>query len=118
MSSRSSKEYSVSTIPRQKEDVQHIESTSRDEKMAYDPPNTILEHYTKYPNRWSRIRYLFILASNVAPPSHARPHSEIIREPMAEFFGVMILIIFGNGVDCQVVLSGNTAVASSPKGVS
>ncbi len=37
---------------------------------------------------------------------------------MAEFFGVMILIIFGNGVDCQVVLSGNTGVSSSPKGVS
>lgn len=30
----------------------------------------------------------------------------------------MILIIFGTGVDCQVVLGGNTAVASSPKGVS
>ncbi|RPD62715.1 aquaporin [Lentinus tigrinus ALCF2SS1-7] len=54
-------------------------------------------HYTKYPNRWSRIR-------------------EIIREPAAEFFGVMILIIFGAGVDCQVVLSANTSVASSPKG--
>ena len=36
---------------------------------------------------------------------------------MAEFFGVMILIIFGAGVDCQVVLSTNTDVASSQKGV-
>ena len=36
---------------------------------------------------------------------------------MAEFFGVMILIIFGAGVDCQVVLSSDTAVASSQKGV-
>lgn len=44
--------------------------------------------------------------------------SEYLREPVAEFFGVMILIIFGNGVDCQVVLSGNTGVASSAKGVS
>ncbi|KAH9851504.1 aquaporin [Lenzites betulinus] len=54
-------------------------------------------HYTRYPNSWSRIR-------------------EYIREPAAEFLGVMILIIFGAGVDCQVVLSGNTGVASSPKG--
>lgn len=46
------------------------------------------------------------------------PYREPIREYVAEFFGVMILIIFGAGVDCQVVLSGNTAVASSPKGVS
>jgi aquaglyceroporin related protein len=29
----------------------------------------------------------------------------------------MILVIFGTGVDCQVVLSTNTGVASSPKGV-
>ena len=45
-------------------------------------------------------------------------YSELIREPAAEFFGVMILIIFGAGVDCQVVLSANTNVASTPKGVS
>ncbi|KAF9011828.1 aquaporin-like protein [Cyathus striatus] len=34
-------------------------------------------------------------------------HRQMIREPMAEFLGVAILIIFGAGVDCQVVLSGN-----------
>jgi glycerol uptake facilitator-like aquaporin len=34
---------------------------------------------------------------------------------MAEFFGT---IIFGTGVNCQVVLSSATAVASSTKGVS
>lgn len=46
-------------------------------------------------------------------------HREWIHEPAAEFLGVFILIIFGNGVDCQVTLSGaNTAVASSGKGVS
>ena len=45
-------------------------------------------------------------------------YREYLREPAAEFLGVMILIIFGNGVDCQVVLSANTTVASSPKGVS
>ncbi|OBZ68683.1 hypothetical protein A0H81_11172 [Grifola frondosa] len=54
-------------------------------------------HYTRYPNRWSRIR-------------------EQLREPAAEFFGTMVLIIFGNGVDCQVVLSSHPSVAASPFG--
>lgn len=44
--------------------------------------------------------------------------SEWIREPMAEFFGVMILVIFGAGVDAQVNLSASTSVVASPKGVS
>jgi len=43
-------------------------------------------------------------------------YKQMIREPAAEFFGVMILIIFGNGVDCQVVLSSNPGVASSQHG--
>ena len=30
--------------------------------------------------------------------------------------GTMILILFGNGVDCQVVLGGSTKVVSAPKG--
>jgi glycerol uptake facilitator-like aquaporin len=38
--------------------------------------------------------------------------------PAAEFLGVMILIIFGNGVWCQVVLSQDPKVASFPHGVS
>jgi hypothetical protein len=38
---------------------------------------------------WSRIRRYF-------------------REPLAEFFGVFILILFGDGVVAQVVLSGGT----------
>jgi aquaglyceroporin related protein len=41
---------------------------------------------------------------------------QIIREPMAEFFGVAIFIIFGTGVNCQVALSTNKAVASAPRG--
>ncbi|KAF9557543.1 putative aquaporin 4 [Agrocybe pediades] len=50
-----------------------------------------------YPNRWARYR-------------------EYIREPFAEFLGVMVLIMFGNGVDCQVVLGGNTAVSAAERG--
>ncbi|KAI0755223.1 aquaporin [Daedaleopsis nitida] len=84
-----------------KETRSHVEDTGSSTQGhdasvgAYDEEHA--EHYTKYPNRWSRIR-------------------EHIREPAAEFFGVMILIIFGNGVDCQTVLSKNTAVASAPLG--
>lgn len=44
-------------------------------------------------------------------------YRQMIREPAAEFTGVMLLVIFGTGVDCQVVLSSSTAVAPSPKGV-
>jgi aquaglyceroporin related protein, other eukaryote len=36
---------------------------------------------------WSRVRYR-------------------LREPLSEFFGVFILILFGDGVVAQVVLSG------------
>jgi len=43
-------------------------------------------------------------------------YRQLVREPAAEFLGVMILIIFGTGVDCQVVLSTNPGVAASPKG--
>jgi len=39
-----------------------------------------------------------------------------MREPMAEFAGVAVFLIIGTGVDCQVVLSTNTDIASSQKG--
>ncbi|KAF8645126.1 hypothetical protein AX16_007955 [Volvariella volvacea WC 439] len=40
----------------------------------------------------------------------------MIREPMAEFIGVAIIIIFGDGVVCQSVLSHNPSVAPAPRG--
>ncbi|KAJ7154709.1 aquaporin-like protein [Mycena filopes] len=43
-------------------------------------------------------------------------YRELIREPFAEFLGVAILIIFGAGVNCQVLLSSDGGVSSSPKG--
>ncbi|KAH9002553.1 aquaporin [Lactarius hatsudake] len=55
------------------------------------------DYYTRYPNNWARIR-------------------ELIREPAAEMLGTMILTLFGTAGNCQVVLSANTGVASSPKG--
>ncbi|KAF8631692.1 hypothetical protein AX15_002242 [Amanita polypyramis BW_CC] len=41
---------------------------------------------------------------------------EIISEPFAEFLGVVILTVIGLGVNCQVVLSSNPLVASTPRG--
>ena len=41
-----------------------------------------------------------------------------MREYVAEFAGVAVFLIIGTGVDCQVVLSSNSAIASSQKGVS
>ncbi|KAJ6584176.1 major intrinsic protein superfamily membrane channel protein [Mycena vulgaris] len=52
---------------------------------------------TIHPNAWSKYRLM-------------------MREYVAEFLGVCILIIFGTGVDCQVVLSSVTGVAPSQKG--
>ncbi|KAF9525543.1 putative aquaporin 4 [Crepidotus variabilis] len=70
------------------ESVEHIEHEHQEEI----PPT-----HTEFPNRWARYR-------------------NFLREPFAEFFGTCILIIFGTGVDCQVVLSGNPSVAPSAKG--
>jgi len=72
--------------------TQHRERHAH-EQVDYDDD----EHLTLYPNWWSKYRM-------------------IIREAVAEFLGVAILIIFGNGVDCQVVLSMNPAVAAFPRG--
>lgn len=43
-------------------------------------------------------------------------YKQMLREPAAEFLGVALLIIFGAGVECQVNLSANPAVAATPKG--
>ncbi|KAJ7855667.1 aquaporin-like protein [Mycena leptocephala] len=53
-----------------------------------------------------------------APTSQSgfRRYRERLREPFAEFLGVAILIIFGAGVNCQVLLSSASGVSSSPKG--
>lgn len=39
-----------------------------------------------------------------------------LNEPAAEFIGTLILVLLGTAVDCQVVLSSNTQVATSQKG--
>ncbi|KAK7059643.1 aquaporin-like protein [Favolaschia claudopus] len=41
---------------------------------------------------------------------------DMLREPVAEFLGVAILVIFGAGVNCSILLSTVPGVSSSPKG--
>ena len=41
-----------------------------------------------------------------------------MREAIAEFAGVAVFVMIGAGADCQAVLSTNTKISSSPKGVS
>ncbi|KAJ2917677.1 hypothetical protein MD484_g2734, partial [Candolleomyces efflorescens] len=49
-------------------------------------------------------------------PSAYRKFLSQLREPMAEFFGVALLIIFGAGSGASAVLSTNPAVSSSGRG--
>ncbi|KAJ7501537.1 putative aquaporin 5 [Mycena galericulata] len=51
-----------------------------------------------------------------APQSTFLRCREMLREPIAEFLGVAVLVIFGAGVNCQVLLSSASGVSSSPKG--
>ncbi|KAF8530055.1 aquaporin [Hysterangium stoloniferum] len=71
------------------------QSSPRGAESAKHPELT--EHCVMYPNAWARWR-------------------AVIREPAAEFLGTMVLVLFGNGVVCQVVLSGDPAVAGGSKG--
>ncbi|EIN12530.1 aquaporin [Punctularia strigosozonata HHB-11173 SS5] len=79
---------------KEKNTTSHIERTFDNDGSD---GTMISDHVSLYPNRWAKFR-------------------SYIREYAAEFLATMIMIIFGNGVDCQVVLSGSTAVASSQKG--
>jgi len=55
-------------------------------------------------------------SSSAKRPSGLSKIREIMREPMAEFAGVAVFLVIGTGVDCQVVLSTDTAIASSQRG--
>ncbi|KAJ7779493.1 putative aquaporin 4 [Mycena maculata] len=72
-----------------------INSEDSGSKEAHSPEHS--ETFTAYRNAWSYYRLT-------------------IREYVAGFLGVCILIIFGVGVQCQVARSGVTAVAASAKG--
>ncbi|KAF8726428.1 hypothetical protein AX14_004862 [Amanita brunnescens Koide BX004] len=57
-----------------------------------------------------------VIAVSNTPRNRWMRYREVIREASAEFLGVAILTGLGIGVNCQVVLSSNSQVASSPKG--
>lgn len=64
----------------------------------------------------SHISHVFPEAQEYVQPNRWWRYRQGLRAYAAEFAGVMMIIIFGDGVVCQVVLSSNTGVASSPKG--
>lgn len=86
------------------------------EESDHDYSMTVTADVPYQRNTLLRLRCVFPV--NVVPSvtNSTRPRA-YVREPFAEFLGVCILIIFGTGVDCQVVLSGDTKVISSPRGV-
>lgn len=93
-------------------------------EFAYHPKTSMHEGLKSesqtayYPSRWSRYRWVhFGLIKSWELNVDCWLHRAFIREPFAEFLGVAILIMFGNGVNCQVVLSVNPNVTPSPKGV-
>ncbi|KAJ7134840.1 major intrinsic protein superfamily membrane channel protein [Mycena epipterygia] len=78
-------------------------ATASDSVFKEEHPTEYIDNYSGYdivtihPNAWSKYRLM-------------------MREYVAEFLGICVLIIFGIGVDCQVVLSSVTGVAPSQKG--
>lgn len=61
---------------------------------------------------------LQVLVASIVSRAHSWSAPRLmIREAAAEFTGVALIIIFGNGADCQVILSMNNGVAASPRGV-
>jgi len=49
-------------------------------------------------------------------PSPLRKIRAAVREPMAEFVGTALLMIFGGGAGCSAVLSGNPDIVASERG--
>ena len=67
-----------------KEDIRNVELPESCAVGAYDANvDALSDHYSLYPNKWARWRGM-------------------IREPAAEFLGTMVLVLFGNGITCQV----------------
>lgn len=91
------------------------------ESPASTPPTTHLEGVQDPHYRHSSVVGQPAYAEHGALVDHKVPQEEIVqsepdllwsrirhymREPFSEFFGVFILILFGDGVVAQVVLSG------------
>ena len=79
--------------------------------------NEFIQHRDNHRNTIGQLPY----AEHGALVDHIVPQEELVqaqpdllwnrirrqfREPLSEFFGTFILVLFGNGVNAQVVLSG------------
>jgi len=85
----------LTTMPQSSSSFNHGKSA-----LTPEPELPVLNSHSSRPKRLSRFGQI----------------RQIMREPMAEFAGVAVFLVIGTGVDCQVVLSSNSAIASSPKG--
>lgn len=65
-------------------------------ERGYDVEEEDSDEELDFPNKWAAIRYK-------------------LREPFAEFLGCFMLMVFGNGINCQVTVSA-LYDPSSPKG--
>lgn len=65
--------------------------------------------HRRIPFRWMAYRYDLMPIVVCLLPSDPPLIRQIVREAFAEFIGIAILIIFGNGVNCQVTLTENGA---------
>jgi hypothetical protein len=97
-------------------------------KLEHDPRISALDpmrdeeeeeedDYPKFANWWCATRYVLTMFPCRTHVYACSACSHYFSEAAAEFMGVMVLIIFGNGAICQVVLSGNTSVTTLPHGV-
>ncbi|KAF9260666.1 putative aquaporin 4 [Marasmius fiardii PR-910] len=79
------------------------------------PTSSELRHHTT-PTKAQAEHIPTIQRQQTVPQNWWWKYRMMIREAAAEFTGVMLLVIFGSGVNCQVGLSSNTNVSASPKG--
>nr|VWO98413.1 A necrosis toxin (Ptr necrosis toxin) (ToxA) (Toxin A) [Ganoderma boninense] len=64
----------------------------------------------------TRVTEVYSPESGSHPTTRLSQIRESIREPAAEFLGVMVFVMFGNGVLCQTQLSRNASVAATTFG--
>ena len=84
--------------PKSPEELHHNALSSIRTKIGLDSEAPILdEHHGHHHLTWSSVRV-------------------ILREPFAEFFGVFIMILFGDGSVAQVLLSGGMKTAPGMNG--
>ncbi|KAF9523232.1 aquaporin-like protein [Crepidotus variabilis] len=74
------------------------------------------DHETYYQSSVTSKRFPSTIARLLKPRKAFNHIRHVLHQELAEFFGMTVFIFFGTAVNCQVVLSTNTGIASSPKG--